>query len=168
MSMNLIIANCISLVAAVFTAKSSWARDRWHIYFYQVVQCLLLAVASFFFQSYAGIVSLLACALRNWFAARETLDGKRMLLCLLLVLIPGIALNNRGYVGRIVIGANAIYTVGMYLCKSEFAIKANMILNLSLWIVYEILIVDIPSAVADGVGLVTAAGSIIRGRKQRQ
>lgn len=157
-----IIGNCISLAAAVFTAKSSWAKDRWHIYFYQVVQCLLLAVASFFFHSYAGIVSLLACALRNWFAAKETLGGRRMLLCLLLVLIPGIALNNRGYIGWIVIAANAIYTVGMYFARRELAIKANMILNLTLWVIYEILIADLPSIAADGIGLVIAVGSILR------
>lgn len=44
---NLIIGNSISLAAAVFTAKSSWAKDTEHIYFYQVIQCPLLAPAFF-------------------------------------------------------------------------------------------------------------------------
>lgn len=162
MTVNLLIGNCISLAAAFFTARSCWAKDRWHIYFYQVIQCLLLAVASIFFNSYAGIVSLLGCALRNYLAATERLDRKMMLLCLLLVLVPGLVLNNRGYVGGIVIAANVLYTLGMYLAKSELAIKSNMILNLILWIIYEFLIIDLPSMAADGIGLAAAAASLIR------
>lgn len=162
MSANLIIGNCISLAAAYFTARSSWAKDTLHIYIYQVVQCLMLAVASVFFNSYAGIVSLLACALRNYFAAIGKLDKKLTFLCLLLVLIPGLLVNNRGGIGLLVIAANVIYTLGMYLTKTEFAIKCNIILNLTLWILYELMIVDIPSIIADGIGLVTAVISILR------
>jgi len=159
---NLIIGNCISVVAAVFTAKSSWSKDKWHIYIYQVIQCLLLAVASIFFCSYAGIVSLLVCALRNYLAATDRLNKYMMLLCLVLVLVPGVLVNNRGYIGYIVITANAIYTVGMYLARKEPAIKGNIILNLVLWIIYEALIIDIPSIIADGVGLAVAVASFFR------
>lgn len=166
MPVNLLIGNLISFVAAYFTARSSWAKDTWHIYIYQVVQCLLLAVASIFFNSYVGIVSLLACALRNYFAAIGKLSKKRMFFCLVLVLIPGILVNNRVFIGWIMIAANVFYTLGMYVTKSELAIKCNIILNLSLWILYEILIIDIPSIVADSIGLITAVFSIFRKEKQ--
>lgn len=162
MTVNLWIGNGISLVAAYFTARSSWAKDTWHIYYYQILQCLLLAVASIFFNSYTGIVSLLVCALRNYLAAKEKLNKTMMLLCLVLILIPGILVNNRGSVGYIIIAANAIYTIGMYLAKQELFIKCNIILNLTLWIIYEILIIDIPSIIADSIGLVTAIASLFR------
>lgn len=167
MTTNLLIGNGISLIAAVFTAKSSWAKDRWHIYFYQIIQCLLLALASVFFNSYAGIVSLLACALRNYLAAKDKLDKKMTLLCLFLVLIPGILLNNRGWIGGIVIAANTIYTLGMYLARRELTIKCNMILNLLLWMIYEALIIDIPSFVADGIALGTAVVSLAVRKKSK-
>lgn len=160
MTTSLLIANLISLIAAYFTARSSWARDTWHIYFYQVIQCLLLALASVFFNSYAGIVSLLACALRNYLAAIGRLNKKWTFACLLLVLIPGILLNNRGYTGWIIITANVLYTLGMYLCRRELTIKCNMILNLLLWMIYEALIWDIPSFLADGAALITAFVSV--------
>lgn len=159
---NLLIGNAISLLAAYFTARSSWAGDPWHIYFYQVIQCLLLSLASVFFNSYAGIVTLLACALRNYLAATGRLNKTWTGICLLLVLIPGVLLNNRGGIGWIIIAANVLYTVGMYLCRREWAIKCNMILNLTLWMVYEALIWDIPSFLADGAALVTALFSIRR------
>lgn len=163
---NLIIGNCISVVAAIFTARSSWAKDKWHIYFFQVIQCLLLAVASVFFNSYAGIVSLLVCALRNYLAATDRLNKYATLFCFAMILVPGILINNRGYIGYIVIAANAIYTIGMYLAKKELAIKCNIILNLSLWIVYESLIIDIPSIIADGIGLIVAVASLFRKRTE--
>lgn len=168
MTINLIIGNCISLIAAYFTAKSSWAKDIWHIYFYQVVQCLLLAAASVFFQSYAGIISLLACALRNYLAATGRLTKQMTLFCLFIILVPGILVNNRGAVGWLVIAANVIYTIGVFLAKKETAIKWNILLNLTLWMVYEILIVDIPSAAADAVGWAAAAASLVRAGRQEQ
>lgn len=150
------------MAAALFTAKSSLARDTWHIYIYQVVQCLLLALASVFFRSWAGIISLLGCALRNYFAAIGKLDRGMTLLCLMLVLVPGILLNNRGYIGWIIIAANVIYTLGVYLAKRELAIKLNMMVNLTLWMVYELLITDIPSLIADGIGLGAAVVWVMR------
>lgn len=164
---GLLIGNGISLIAAVFTAKSSWARDNRHIYLYQVAQCLLLALASLFFGSYAGIVTLLACALRNYLASMGKLDGRMVLLCLFLVTVPGIAVNNRGAVGLIVITANVLYTLGMYLARGEKTVKCNIMLNLVLWMIYEALIVDIPSFTADGIALFTAAASLLRSKKDR-
>ncbi len=164
-SVNLIIGNFISAIAAYFTARSSWAKDTWHIYFYQIIQCLLLALASVFFRSYTGIVSLLICALRNYLAATGKLDKKWTFICLILVLVPGILVNNRGYIGWIILFANGIYTIGMYYAKKEVAIKCNMILNLILWIIYEILILDIPSTISDSIGLFVALLSLFYKRE---
>lgn len=162
MTINLITGNCISFAAALFTAKSSLADDRRHIYLYQVAQCLLLAAASIFFNSYAGIVTLLICALRNYLAAYDKLSRGLTVLCAALMLVLGLMLNNRGITGRIVIAANVIYTIGMHFAVKELSIKLNIILNLTLWIVYEILIVDIPSIIADAIGLGSAVYSLLR------
>lgn len=159
---NLIIGNIISLAAAAFTAMSSWAADTKRIYLYQTAQCLLLAVASVFFNSYAGIVTLIVCGLRNYLAAINRLGKKAMLLCLILVLGFGIAFNNRGWLGAIIIFANSTYTVSMYLAKREITIKLNIAVNLALWIFYEIFILDIPSIIADSIGLFVALSAIVR------
>jgi len=163
---GLIIGNCISAVAAIFTARSSWSKDTWNIYINQVIQCLLLAFASVFFNSYAGIVTLLACAFRNYLAAKEKLDAKMTILCFILIVIPGILINNRGYVGFIVIVANAVYTLGMYYARRELTIKINIVVDLALWIIYECIIIDIPSIIADGIGLIVTVASIIRIKKE--
>lgn len=162
MNWNLLIGNGISLVAAVFTAKSSWAKDREHIYFYQVIQCLLLAMASVFFRSYTGIITLLICAWRNYLASRGKLTGRAVIICLVLIIVFGLAVNNRGFIGLLLVVTNIIYSLGVFFTKRELTIKCNMIVNMLLWFLYEIFIVDIPSAAADFVGLVTAAASLFR------
>lgn len=157
---NLLIANLISFIAAIFTTKSSLAKDTWHIYFYQVLQCIFLSIASVFFNSYAGIITLAVCALRNYLLAVDKFNHKWFIATLLLLLIPGILINNRGYIGYIVIAANLIYTVGTYFCKKELTIKINIAVDLLMWIIYEFLILDIPSLVADSIALFAAFYSI--------
>lgn len=163
----LFIGNCISAIAAVFTALSSWSKDRKSIYGYQVVQCLLLSLASVFFASRSGIVTLLVCAWRNYLAARDRLTKGRILICLVLIAVFGLLVNNRGVIGLLVVFTNVIYSLGMYFAKSELAIKCNIMLNLTLWLVYEILIIDIPSAAADAIGLAAAAASLLRKNPQK-
>lgn len=154
------IANCISLVAALFTCASSISRNKVRIYYYQVVQCLVLAIASFFFHSYAGIITLLLCGLRNFLLAKERFGKITCSVIAVLMLVLGLLINNNGYIGYIVIFANVLYTIGGYIARKEIAIKINIIIDLTLWIIYEILIIDLPSLISDVVALILAVISI--------
>lgn len=159
---NLIIGNAISLVAAVFTFASCYSHNKKRIYFYQVGQCLILSVANLFFCSYAGIVTLALCALRNFLLGIDKFNKYFCITIAGLMLLIGAMINNNGAVGWIVISANVIYTIGGYFAKKELAIKLNIILDLVLWVIYEILITDIPSLIADVIGVVIAIVSVIR------
>lgn len=165
---NLYIANGISFVAAIFTFASCYSKDTKRIYFYQVGQCLVLAVANLFFGSYAGIVTLALCALRNYLLGVDKFNKVFCISIASLMLILGALINNNGSVGWIVIGANVIYTIGGYFAKRELTIKLNIILDLVLWIIYEILIFDIPSLIADVIGVVIAIGAIVRIMKEKK
>lgn len=165
---NLLIGNLISLIAVWFTAMSSWSKDRRKIYLYQVGQCLLLALASVFFRSYAGIATLLVCAWRNYLASRNRLTKVWAVICLGLIVFFGLLVNNRGLIGQLLVVTNVIYTLGVFYTKRELSIKCNMILNMTLWMIYEIFIVDIPSAIADLVGIVTAVASLLRPKSALQ
>lgn len=165
---NLLIGNLISLIAVWFTAMSSWSKDRRKIYLYQVGQCLLLALASVFFRSYAGIATLLVCAWRNYLASQNRLTKVWAVICLGLIVFFGLLVNNRGLIGQLLVVTNVIYTLGVFYTKRELSIKCNMILNMTLWMIYEIFIVDIPSAIADLVGIVTAVASLLRPKSALQ
>lgn len=89
--------------------------------------------------------------------------GKReCVVSILLMAILGLVSNNNGYIGLLVIAANIIYTGGTFICRKELTIKINIMVDLILWIVYELLIIDISSLIADTIGLVVAAASLVR------
>ena len=157
----IIIGNIISFAAAIFTALSSLSKDTFKVYIFQMVQCLLLAIASIFFMSWSGIATLLICSFRNYLAAREKLSFQITVILLVLLVILGIFVNNRGLIGWIIIIATAIYTIGMYLVHNEIPIKINISINLILWIIYECFILDFSSLIMDLIALVLAVISII-------
>ena len=165
---DLIIANCISFGSSLFTYASSWAKEEKRIYWYQVGQCGVLALAYIFFDSYAGVVTLLLCTLRNVILALGRYN-KTWCICLASgMVIFGAIFNNSGAAGWIIIAANTLYTLGAYLAKNEVLIKLNIILDLLLWIVYEIIMKDVPSFIADIIGIVVAILAIIRYFRERK
>lgn len=84
------------------------------------------------------------------------------------MVIFGAIFNNSGAAGWIIIAANTLYTLGAYLAKNEVLIKLNIILDLLLWIVYEIIMKDAPSFIADIIGIVVAILAIIRYFRERK
>ena len=159
---NLLIANMISAVSAMFTCLSCYSKDRARIYYYQVGQCVALAIANIFFNSYAGIITLMLCALRNFLLAKDIYNKYICVSLAAGMLIFGALLNNNGGIGWIVIAANVIYTLGAFFAKNELTIKLNIILDLILWMIYEVFIIDIPSLIADSIAVVIAVIAIVR------
>ena len=162
MSTNILIANVISFVSALFTCAASWSKQERRIYWYQVGQCFVLALAYFFFDSYAGIITLLLCTVRNVVLALGKYNKIWCITLSILMVVFGAIVNNDGPIGWIVIAANTLYTLGSYLAKNELLIKINIIVDLGLWMVYEVFVKDVSSFVADGIGVVVAVIAIIR------
>lgn len=158
----MIIANLISFLAAICTCLSCWSRKDSTIYGFQVGQCFILAIASFFFGSYAGIATLLVCTLRNLFLAWGNRNKVLHVILAVVMFVVGVIFNNVGYVGWIIIFANVYYTIAAALVENEMFIKLVIISDLVMWMVYEVLITDIPSFIADGISVVVAIIAIIR------
>lgn len=158
MAINIIIGNIISMAAAVFTFLGSVSRGRKKIYGYQVIQCAVMAVASVVFGSWSGVTTFALCGIRNAFAAYDRLTARRTVIIAVLVGILGIISNNRGAVGLIPVIATIIYTAGSFALRSERKIKLNIALNLVLWAIYDLIIMDYVSAAID---FVTAAVTMV-------
>lgn len=168
MDTRLIIANCISFGSALFTVASCWSKDEKRIYLYQVGQCFVLAIAYIFFGSYAGIVMLIICTIRNLLLAYKRYNTATCMTLAACMVIIGAALNNDGAIGWIVIIANSLYTLVAYFAKNELLIKLNIIQDLVLWMIYETFMKDIPSFIADSVGVVVAIIAIVRYLKAKR
>lgn len=162
MDNRLFIANCISLGSSLFTIASCWSKNEKRIYLYQVGQCFILAIAYIFFDSYAGIVTLGLCSLRNLLLAYNKVNVKTGFALAAGMLVFGALLNNNGAVGWIVIVANVGYTIVALFAKNELLIKINIIIDLSLWVIFEVIMRDVPSLVADVIGIGVAIVAICR------
>lgn len=146
----IIIGNIISFISACFTALSSWVNDKEKVYYYQTWQCALLALAMVFFQSWSGIATLVLCAIRNYLVAKNQFTKKRCAVFLVLLLVLGIAVNNRGWIGMLVVIATFLYTIGTYLFENPLYIKLNIIMDLTAWAIYDVIIMDYVSTLMDG------------------
>ena len=160
--------NGISFAAACFTLASALSGDRKRIYLFQTVQCLLLAVANIFFFSVSGVTTFVLCAVRNLLLAYDRFTRKLCIVFVAAVAAIGLIANNRGLLGLLPVVTTALYTIVCLYAKREKAIKANMVVNLSLWAVYDIFISDYVSFAVDTGSAAAALFSIIRKQKSRR
>lgn len=168
MTRAVIIGNIISLAAAAFTAASAICRGRKKIYGYQAIQCVIMAVASVFFGSMSGIVTFVLCAARNTLAAYDRFDRRACVIFTVLVSVVGIASNNLGITGYIPVLTTVIYTIGSWKLKGEIAIKLNSALNLILWSIYDVIILDLVSLGVDAVCATLTVVSAVKIRKEKR
>ena len=158
----LLAGNAVSFLAACFTLASAWSRDRRRIYTYQAWQCLLLAGANVLFGSISGVTTFLLCTLRNLLLARDRFTRRRCAFFVAAVALLGLTANNRGLVGLIPVVTTAVYTVACLYVRRTRAIKANIIVNLTLWAVYDLFILDLVSCAVDSVSAAAAVLSLFR------
>lgn len=158
----LLAGNAVSLLAALFTFLSAWSRDRRRIYLYQAGQCLLMAAANLCFASLSGVTTFALCTARNLLLARDRFTGRRCAFFVAAVALLGVAANNRGLTGLIPVVTTAVYTVACLYARRTRAVKLNIVVNLSLWAVYDLLILDLVSCAVDGFSALTALVSLLR------
>ncbi len=157
----LVIGNIISFVASMFLLLSCVFKKRNLVFLCQFFECSLLALASIFFESYAGMTTLILCATRNIVIAKDKYTNKIMWLFLVLTAFFGVLSNNRGVVGLLPVIATIFYTLSTYLFKGIMATKVNIFINTFLWVVYSVLIKDYSTTVSNSVVLITVSVSML-------
>ncbi len=96
-------------------------------------------------------------AARNLFAYKEKYSPGVMAVCLALTGAFGLALNGRGLLGIIPVAASLFLTIAAYLFSDVIRLRLSLIVNLSMWIVYALLILDIATALTNTAALVINA-----------
>lgn len=160
--MFILIGNILSLIAATFMAVSSLAKRRSVIFTLQFFECFILAVASFFFSSYAAIATLLLCAIRNLLTAKDMFGKKMMYIFFVLTAVLGIITNNRGIIGLLPVIATLQYTVCSHIFKGLFLTRISIFVNTAIWVIYSFIIKDFSTGIVDSVVLLTTTFGIIK------
>ncbi len=145
---KLIIGNLFSLVAAVFTCLSCISKSHRAVFFYQTLECLTLAIAQLIFFQISSSIMLLLGAMRNSTVSRGKYTRWVMLLFVVLTIVLGITLNTGGALGYIPILTTIIYTISTFYAKTFVSLRISILINLSLWLFYSVLILDISTALS--------------------
>ena len=168
MESNLWIANGLSAVTACFTIASAWTKHPQRTYTYQVAQCLVYAVAAYFFGVYSCIVMMLINALRNYLVSKQKFTGRLCVVFCAAAICLGLLFNQRGIIGLLSVFATVEYTVLSTLLKEAKAVKINVLTNLMVWFTYDCLFTDIFSGIVDGASILLAALTLIRMLKEEK
>ena len=84
---------------------------------------------------------------------------------MILCVIAGLWVNNRGIIGLFPIIASASYTVFMFITKNEQQMRWALVSNLILWFVHDTYVQAYPSALTDLILSIWTAIQIFKYRK---
>ena len=160
--MNIVTGNIISLAAAVFLSVSCVMKSRRGVFVMQFMNCALLAVASYFFGSYAAITTLVLCCVRNIFIMKDRFTRPVLAVIVVLVIVLGLMTNNRGLVGLMPVIATVEYTVCCHFIRDVRKTRVSILFNESIWIVYSFLVSDYSTALTDAAVIIVDIFAILK------
>ena len=159
---NILLGNLISLAAACFMAASCISGDNRRVFFYQFMECAILAVSSVVFGSLSGALTMALSAARNLITSLGKLTRSLTLFFFLASTVGGLLINTRGIVGLLPVIATAEYTICSYCIRSVRGTKYSIFVNVLFWVVYSFLILDFSTAISDSVILCIDGAAIFR------
>lgn len=156
---RLLLGNLISLCGAVFLGASCLAKEKRTAYFCLFAESVLLAAAQIVFRMPAGAVALTVSAGRNLLVAFDRFGRFEAILFSVLTAVCGI-LSDLTALGGIFetpvlflnflpVLAGVQLTVTSYAAKSLQGIRAGILANVFLWVVYSFYVLDFVSAVSN-------------------
>lgn len=165
---DVLIGNACSLGAMVTDAVASTRKKPKQILGIQIVSQFFYAAGSIVLKGYSSTAQNVVTVLRN-VAAMSNLKSKIVeWILVLLGVVLGAIFNNRGIIGWLPIVANFEYSVAVFRFKNnEKALKISLIVNLIMFTAFSAVIQNYVGIAANLFVAVTAAVSLIKGRKRK-
>ena len=161
-----IIGNLFSLCAMVSDSVSGTRKKHSEIMAVQIVSQFFYAASSIALKGYSSTAQNVVAVFRN-LAAMKNVKSKVLEWALILAGVAlGIAFNNRGLLGWLPIIANLEYSISVFRLKdNEMALKLAFIVNMIMYAVFSVVIMNYVGAVSCTVIAVTTALSLLRMNK---
>lgn len=165
---DIIVGNVCSLCAMVTDSISSTRKKHQDILAVQILSQVFYGVGSVLLRGYSSTAQNVVAILRN-LAAIKNLQNKIIeWILILLGVVLGIAFNNRGLIGWLPIVSNFEYSVAVFRFRDkEKWLKAAFLVNMLLYVIFNVIIFNYVGAVANLIVLVTTAVSLLRGTAQK-
>ena len=159
----IILGNVFSLCAMISDSFSGTRKKHSEIMAVQIVSQFFYGASSIALKGYSSTAQNIVAVFRN-LAAMQNLKSKALEWGLILAgVVLGIVLNNRGLLGWLPIIANLEYSVSVFkLRDNEKALKLAFIINMVMYAVFSLVIMNYVGAVSCTVIAVTTLVSLIR------
>ena len=159
----ILIGNILSLCAMISDSISGTRKKHSEIMAIQILSQFFYGASSISLKGYSATAQNVVAVFRN-FAAMKNVKHKAIEWALILAgVVLGILLNNRGLLGWLPIIANLQYSVAVFKLKdNEKALKLSFIVNVLMFAVFNLVIMNYVGTVSCIVIAVTTAISLIK------
>ena len=166
---TLILGNLISLGASVCLAASCCANSKKNAYRLQAAESAVLCGSYLVFNAWAGLVTQVLSVLRNLLVVRGRFSVRWMVFFTVLVIVLGVAVNDRGPIGLLPVAATVQLTLCNHFCQSLKQVKVSFLVNAFQWLTFSYCIGDYVNACTQAVVMTLCVVSLVRlGRKEKQ
>ncbi|MBR3662361.1 MAG: YgjV family protein [Alphaproteobacteria bacterium] len=161
----LIIGNIFSLLSAICLAVSVIKKSKRDLIWWQIIDVIFCILSNIALYTYSALTTNSISLIRNILAYKNKLNKNITWILLILCVIVGLWVNNRGIIGLFPIIASASYTVFMFITKNEQQMRWALVSNLILWFVHDTYVQAYPSALTDLILSIWTAIQIFKYRK---
>jgi len=163
---SVIIGNILSLCAMISDSISGTRKKHSEIMAMQIVSQFFYGASSIVLKGYSSTAQNVVAVFRN-LAAMKNVKSKALEWGLILAgVVLGIMFNNRGILGWLPIIANLEYSVSVFKFKdNEKALKLAFIINMVMYAIFSVVIMNYVGAMSCTVIAITTAISIIKEKK---
>lgn len=161
----LIIGNIFSLLSATCIAVSVIKKSKRDLIWWQIIDVIFCILSNIALYTYSALTTNSISLIRNILAYKNKLNKNITWILLILCVIVGLWVNNRGIIGLFPIIASASYTVFMFITKNEQQMRWALVSNLILWFIHDTYVQAYPSALTDMALSVWTLIQIYKNRK---
>lgn len=150
---QLVCGNIVALIASILMVYSGSIKDNKKIIYIQTIQISLLTASTLILGGYTGAIVNLISIVRNILCYKDKLTNNIKIVLVLLCIPPSLMFNNLGFLGLLPLMSTIIFTCFMNV-KSTIKLKYLLILTLSFWVIYDILIRSYTSAIFEFLAII--------------
>ena len=133
----------------------------------QIISQIFYGTGSFVLKGYSSVVQNVVGILRNLAGIKDIKNKFIEWTLILLGVILGIIFNNRGLLGYLPILGNLEYSIAIFRFKdNEKGLKISFIINMIVFSIFNFVIMNYVSGVANFITALTTAISLIRENKK--
>lgn len=148
----LILGNLFGGLSSLFLGLSVHKKTKKDMIGFQILDCTCAIISCLFLEGYNGAISNCVALVRNVveYRGKSTRIFTGTLIVITLMLgIFNFTYNEQAWYALFPIIASVEYTIGLTRCKSYTKCKILLLVNLMLWMIYDICILNIVMACVD-------------------